>query len=513
MFMVGVSLPYSIASRRAKGQTFGRMLAHSVLRALMLIALGIFLRSQARPQTYFTFEDVLTQIGLGYVFLFLLAWTRPRMQLAAAASSSSATGRRSRSILFPLAGFDTTTVGVRADWPHHVTGFAAHWDKNTNLAARVDQWFLNLFPRERPFVYNGGGYLTLNFVPSLATMIFGLLAARRAAKRPRRRRRRSGCSSSGAPPGSPLGLVVHLLGLCPIVKRIWTPSWTLFSGGWVVLFLAGYYYVIDRQGLCGSWTYPFLVVGANSIAMYVLVHVATDYLTRSWLIHFGAGSVRRFRSGVRSGPARRLHARALLGDAGLDVSPPRLRPHLTSAGLLTLPGWPLPRDARLARRQSSQDFKDVVAVDGIDLDVRAGECFGLLGPNGAGKTTTIEICEGLTEPDSGDVEVLGLRWASDAQALRQRLGIQLQETQLSDKLTVVETLRCSAASSIAVRRPTTSSRWCSWRRSATRGSARSRAARSSGWRSPARSSAIPTSCSSTSRPPGSIRRRGGSCGT
>ena len=86
-------------------------------------------------------------------------------------------------------------------------------------------------------------------------------------------------------------------------------------------------------------------------------------------------------------------------------------------------------------------YKDVVAVDGIELIVPVGQCFGLLGPNGAGKTTTIEICEGLTEPDSGDVEVLGLRWASDAQALRQRLGIQLQETQLSDKLTVSETLR------------------------------------------------------------------------
>ena len=86
-------------------------------------------------------------------------------------------------------------------------------------------------------------------------------------------------------------------------------------------------------------------------------------------------------------------------------------------------------------------YKDVVAVDGIELHVHAGECFGLLGPNGAGKTTTIEICEGLTEPDSGDVEVLGLRWASDAQALRQRLGIQLQETQLADKLTVSETVR------------------------------------------------------------------------
>jgi ABC-2 type transport system ATP-binding protein len=91
-------------------------------------------------------------------------------------------------------------------------------------------------------------------------------------------------------------------------------------------------------------------------------------------------------------------------------------------------------------RSLRKTYKDVVAVDGLDLDVRTGECFGLLGPNGAGKTTTIEICEGLTEPDAGDVEVLGRRWNRDARALRERLGIQLQETQLSDKLTVVETL-------------------------------------------------------------------------
>ena len=86
-------------------------------------------------------------------------------------------------------------------------------------------------------------------------------------------------------------------------------------------------------------------------------------------------------------------------------------------------------------------YQDVVAVDGLDLLVRAGECFGLLGPNGAGKTTTVEICEGLTAPDSGDVELLGMHWNSHAQQLRQRLGIQLQDTQLSEKLTVFETLR------------------------------------------------------------------------
>jgi ABC-2 type transport system ATP-binding protein len=86
-------------------------------------------------------------------------------------------------------------------------------------------------------------------------------------------------------------------------------------------------------------------------------------------------------------------------------------------------------------------FADVQAVDGLDLEVARGECFGLLGPNGAGKTTTIEICEGLTAADEGTVEVLGLNWRTNANELRQRIGVQLQETQFPDKLTVEETLR------------------------------------------------------------------------
>jgi ABC-2 type transport system ATP-binding protein len=85
-------------------------------------------------------------------------------------------------------------------------------------------------------------------------------------------------------------------------------------------------------------------------------------------------------------------------------------------------------------------YGDVVAVDGLDLEIGRGECFGLLGPNGAGKTTTIEICEGLTQPDSGDVLVLGRRWGRDDRELRELLGISLQETQFSEKLTVAETV-------------------------------------------------------------------------
>jgi ABC-2 type transport system ATP-binding protein len=86
-------------------------------------------------------------------------------------------------------------------------------------------------------------------------------------------------------------------------------------------------------------------------------------------------------------------------------------------------------------------YGSVVAVDGLSLHVRRGECFGLLGPNGAGKTTTIEILEGLLAPDAGHVEILGLAWKTSERELRERLGIHLQETQLSDKLTVEEMLR------------------------------------------------------------------------
>lgn len=95
----------------------------------------------------------------------------------------------------------------------------------------------------------------------------------------------------------------------------------------------------------------------------------------------------------------------------------------------------------LVVRGLRKSYGNVKAVDGLDLEIRSGECFGLLGPNGAGKTTTIEICEGLLERDSGDVELLGMTWEHEADRLKEKLGIQLQDTQLSEKLTVAETLQ------------------------------------------------------------------------
>ena len=96
--------------------------------------------------------------------------------------------------------------------------------------------------------------------------------------------------------------------------------------------------------------------------------------------------------------------------------------------------------AALRCEQLVKKYGELAAVDGLDLEVRRGECFGLLGPNGAGKTTTVEIFEGLNDPTSGSVEVLGLRWETDEDALRQRLGISLQETHLPDRLSVEENL-------------------------------------------------------------------------
>jgi ABC-2 type transport system ATP-binding protein len=97
-------------------------------------------------------------------------------------------------------------------------------------------------------------------------------------------------------------------------------------------------------------------------------------------------------------------------------------------------------DIALACEGLVKRYGDVVAVDGLDLAVRTGECFGLLGPNGAGKTTTVEILEGVNEADAGRVRVLGRSWSDDPRGLRERIGIQLQVTQLAEKLTVLETI-------------------------------------------------------------------------
>jgi heparan-alpha-glucosaminide N-acetyltransferase len=220
-FMVGVALPFSIASRIKRGQTLGRMTLHALWRALVLILLGVFLRSTSRSETYWTFEDTLSQIGLGYTFLFLLGFRSVRIQWTMLALLLI--GYWAAFALYPLPGpdFDFQRVGVSAEWlkANGLTGFAAHWHKNSNLAWAFDTWWLNLFPRATPFADNGGGYSTLSFIPTLGTMILGLIAGGllRSDRAPWAKVK---WLATAGVIGLASGLLCGALGICPVVKRI-----------------------------------------------------------------------------------------------------------------------------------------------------------------------------------------------------------------------------------------------------------------------------------------------------
>jgi heparan-alpha-glucosaminide N-acetyltransferase len=284
-FLVGAALPFSLASRRARGERFGRMLAHAIWRSAALILLGIFLRSLERPQTYWTFEDTLTQIGMGYTFLFLLAFTSLRVQIAVFVALL--VGFWGAFVLYPVPGpgFDYTQVGVRPDWPHLYTGFLAHFNKNSNLSWAFDVWFLNLFPREAPFRFNSGGWSTLSFIPTLATMQLGVWAGR-WLQTPRETVDKLKGLVAGGVALALAGLIFQWLHICPIVKRIWTSSYTLYSGGLVILMLAGFYALIEWKGW-RRWSFPLLVIGANSIAIYVMSWTIEHFITSALLRHLG----------------------------------------------------------------------------------------------------------------------------------------------------------------------------------------------------------------------------------
>jgi predicted acyltransferase len=284
-FLAGVALPYSLRSRRQKGERFGHMLLHTIWRSLFLIALGIFLRSTGSPMTYFTFEDTLTQIGLGYTFAFLLTFAAPRWQWTAIGTILF--GYWLAWALYPAPGadFNWAAAGVPADWHRHLlTGFAAHWNKNSNLGQAFDLWFLNLLPRSSRFVYNGGGYLTLSFIPTLGTLLLGVAAGRwfleSAPALPLRKFLLAAAVLIAA------GLLLHFTGLCPIVKRIWTPAWTLFSGGVCFLFLAAFSWIVDVKQH-RRIVFPLVVVGLNSIAAYLIAELCRDFVENSFRIHLG----------------------------------------------------------------------------------------------------------------------------------------------------------------------------------------------------------------------------------
>ncbi len=285
-FLVGVVLPISMAGRKSKGATTTSLLQHTIKRSIILIALGIFLRSMGASQTYFTFEDTLSQIGLGYTFLVLLGLYSQRVQIVALVIILI--GYWLAFALYPLpnASFDFASAGVTANWEHNLQGFAAHWNKNTNLAWAFDKWFLNLFPRKAIFLNNEGGYATLSFIPTLGTMILGLLAGNQLQAATTKKQKMfffivTGICLIIA------GILLHVTGINPIVKRIWTPAWTIFSGGICFLMLALFYGIVDVAGK-KNWSFFLMVIGANSIAAYVIADGGIRaFIHKSLYIHFG----------------------------------------------------------------------------------------------------------------------------------------------------------------------------------------------------------------------------------
>jgi predicted acyltransferase len=287
MFMVGVAIPYSYAARKAKGESEARIWFHTFFRAFLLVALAVFLTSNWGPRTNFLFTNVLAQIGLGYCFVYFLRGRGWKVQTIA--------------LVVILVGYwafflthtplpadaDLAVIGISPTWQaqHWMSGLFAHWNKSDNAAWAFDTWFLNLFPRPEEFRYERGGYQTLNFVPSMGTMILGLMAGELLRDKWSKGEKLvilciAGVFCLG------LGLMLDAT-VCPSVKRIWTPSWAIFSSGWTFLMLAGFFCVIDIWGF-KKWAFPLVVVGMNSIAVYVMAQLLKPWVTETFQRHFGA---------------------------------------------------------------------------------------------------------------------------------------------------------------------------------------------------------------------------------
>lgn len=317
MFIVGVAMPYSYAARQGRGDSGFSTTLHVLWRALALVLLGVFLRSNGREMTNWTFEDVLTQIGLAYPFVYLLLGRRMSLQFLA--FFAVLIGYWLLFALWPLPTTDPVSLGYPADWSQ-LQGFAAHWNRHLNPANYADHWFLNLFPRKEAFLFNGGGYQTLNFVPSIATILAGVLAGE-ALRRSVRLGKTAAqfvlvalvCLLVGflldpglwpaalqntsytvtAVAGYPAYLHIWPLelpdwGVAPVVKKIWSPGWVVFSTGWTLLLLSAFLLVVD-VARWRRWAFPLIVVGMNSLAMYVMAQLLRGWVSGTYETHVGQG--------------------------------------------------------------------------------------------------------------------------------------------------------------------------------------------------------------------------------
>jgi predicted acyltransferase len=335
VFIVGVAMPLSHAARQRRGDTEHQILGHVMLRAAALFLLALFLQVLQFPErTYLDelwpfvllaaglpvsgrlaallgissprakyrielawwsvilaasivrlvtkigaieihFNYILSQLALASIFAFLLVGKPRRVQIGSLSAILALYWLLFALYPLPGPGFDPSSVGVRPG-DGVFGGLFAHWNKNTNAAAAFDVWFLNLFPRAEPFVFQEKGLQTLNFIPTIATMIFGVMAGELLVSGKSGAQIRMILLVEGAG-----ALAVGLIAgqwLCPIVKSIWTPSWALFSSGVTILVLAALHQLCDMR----AWrplSLAFAVLGTNSILLYVLAHYKWRFLS------------------------------------------------------------------------------------------------------------------------------------------------------------------------------------------------------------------------------------------
>lgn len=326
LFIAGMSIAYSRASRIHDNATSRAALLHALQRSMALLLLGLLLmisvesyvdlmwpilllmvglpiatlgkatlghRLGINPGVPFTTIDawlsgcilvsaaawlaingtrsnwmlhnILPQLGLVYVFAFFLAGRRLSIQALVAGTILGLYWLAFAVYPVPPASVDPSVSG-RLPGDEVFSGFFAHWNKGTNLAADFDRWFLNLLPRAEPFRFNDLGLVTLNFIPSIVSVLFGVMTgeyvrAGRDLRVVRNRLLLVGITALGV--GWGLG---HTL--CPIVKSIWTPSWVVFSTGLVLLLFVGFYHTCEVTGL-RRWAFPLVIAGLNPLVLYV----------------------------------------------------------------------------------------------------------------------------------------------------------------------------------------------------------------------------------------------------
>lgn len=307
MFMVGVALPFSAAKRTVEGSSaVGRWL-HALWRSFVLVLLGIFLSSNGAPLTNFTYVNVLTQIGLGYPLLYLMNGRHWGLQLFVAILVLAGYGgwfartttNPETEVLVRQYATEVKKLDEAKEFDQY-SGLAARWNKHTNAAAGFDRWLLNVTPRQdtawngQAFWLNNGGYQTLNFIPSFVTMLFGLMAGTllRSSLAPNRKVWRLlayglACFLASMAIDTsiwPVKIAGCEWSFCPIVKRIWSPTWAVFSTGWALWMLASFYWVMDVRGYRG-WAFPLIVVGMNSIAMYVFAQLLKPWWSQTLKTH------------------------------------------------------------------------------------------------------------------------------------------------------------------------------------------------------------------------------------